>query len=101
MRHEGRRAHESGVLALLSTDGDRPSHWLCVGQALKHAVLVARNAGVWAAYHNHPIELPHLRLRLRDAAGVAGYPQVLLRLGYGYERPPTPRRGIDEVLLRP
>jgi hypothetical protein len=28
-----------------------------------------------------------------------GFPQLLLRMGYGQEVPPTPRRGVSEVLL--
>ena len=39
-----------------------------------------------------------LRSRLQLVAGRPGYPQMLLRLGFGQEIPATPRRPISEVL---
>jgi hypothetical protein len=36
--------------------------------------------------------------RLRHAIGRRGFPQLLLRMGYGTEVRPTPRRSVAEVL---
>ncbi len=42
-------------------------------------------------------EVPELRLRLRDTIGASGLPQLLLRMSYGPEVRPTPRRSTTET----
>jgi len=37
-------------------------------------------------------------LTLQNMLERAGFPQMLLRMGYGPEIPPTPRRSVSEVL---
>lgn len=45
-------------------------------------------------------ELPELRPKLREAIGRSGgHPQLLVRMGYGKDVKPTPRRDVDEVLV--
>lgn len=95
-----RLALESPLLAVLGTRTDTPAAWLATGQALSRLLLRAHAEGVAASYLNAPIEVPALRSRLRDTLGLEGYPQLLLRLGYGPEVGPTPRRHVSEVLLK-
>ena len=92
-------AEGSPLLAVLATDYDRPADWLAAGQALGRVLLRGRADGVSASYLNQPIEVAELRPRLRDALGLAGFPQLLLRLGYGRDPKPTPRRPLEEVLI--
>jgi hypothetical protein len=89
------------ALALLWTDGDSPRDWLAAGQALARVLLRATADGVSASFFNQALELAELRDRTAVAAAVPGRPQLLLRLGYGRELPATPRRALDEVLVRP
>ena len=91
----------SPVLGVLGTDANTPESWLSGGQALERVLLRARAEGVWASFLNQPIEVPELLSKLRDALGVKGFPQLLLRLGYGPKVKPTPRRTPGEVLMRP
>jgi hypothetical protein len=86
------------LLALLTTETDNPSAWLAVGQALAKLLLHARAEGVWAAFFNQPIEVPSLRSELSQTLNCAGCPQLLLRMGYGQDVKPTPRREASEVL---
>jgi len=101
--HHGQRLRTlvcaSPVLALLCSRQDGREQWLTTGEALKHIVLIARNAGVWASYLNGPIQRPELRARLGALFHGAALPQVLLRMGYGCEPPPTARRALEDVLL--
>ena len=94
-------AEGSPVLAILGTEGDTPPEWLANGQGLAKVLLRARAEGVWASFLNQPIEVPELRLRLGDAIGQSGFPQLLLRMGYGSDVRPTPRRPAEEVLVHP
>lgn len=89
----------SPVLAILGTDMDRAYEWLMAGQALGRILLSARSQGLWASFLNQPIEVPEVRPMLHHVIERAGFPQVLLRMGYGPEVSPTPRRSVSEVLL--
>ena len=90
----------SPVLIILGTERDTVQAWLAAGQALERVLLHARAEEVWGSFLDQPIELPELRGKLLDMLGLIGFPQFLLRLGYGQEVKPTPRRTPGEVLLR-
>ena len=92
-------AEGSPVLGVLGTEGDTPADWLFAGQALARVLLMAQAEGVSASFLNQPIEVPELRPQLRDVIGRTGFPQLLLRMGYGPEVRPTPRRTVEEVLI--
>lgn len=91
----------SPVLAALGTDANTLESWLSGGQALERVLLRARADDIWASFLNQPIEVPELLAKLRDTLGVKGFPQLLLRLGYGRNVKPTPRKTPGEVLMRP
>lgn len=84
---------------MLGTDLDTAYDWLMAGQALARVLLYACSQGVWASFLNQPIEVSEVRLMLHNLVERGGYPQLLLRLGYGPKVPPTPRRSVCEVLL--
>ena len=93
-------ASGSPVLAVLGTESDTPADWLSAGQALERVLLRARVDEVWASFLNQPIEVAALRTDLRDLVDRKGSPQLLLRMGYGQDVRPTPRRTPGEVLMR-
>lgn len=92
-------ADGSPIVAIVSTEADNTHDWLAAGQSLARVLLRARADGIWASFLNQPIEVESLRPRLREALGATGYPQLILRLGYGQDVRPTPRRPISELLL--
>ncbi|MDH5654966.1 MAG: nitroreductase family protein [Spirochaetia bacterium] len=89
----------SPVLAILSSKSDTKSSWLNTGQALASILLKAASEGISASFFNQPIELEELRVKVTELLDTDGFPQIVFRLGYGPEVKPTPRRGLDEVLL--
>jgi hypothetical protein len=105
-RGAGHAAHDlevvahSPTLALLGSNADDPGAWMQAGQALQSVLLHAQCEGVSASFLNQPLEVEELRPNVAAAAGVGGYPQVLLRLGYGDPVPPTPRRKPRDLLIR-
>lgn len=105
-RGAGHAAHDldivlhSPTLALIGTNTDDPLTWVQAGQAMQSVLLHAQSEGVSASYLNQPIEVEALRSEVAAAAGVGGFPQVLLRLGYGDSVPPTPRRNPRSMLIR-
>lgn len=98
-RHED-IAKQSPVILVLGTDADTPREWLAAGQALQRVLLVAASEGVSASHLNQPVEVEALRPQAAMLAGrESGFPQVILRLGYGVGVPPTPRRELRSVVL--
>jgi hypothetical protein len=91
-------AEGSPLLALVGTPRDTPYHWLEAGEALAHVLLRAQVEGVSASFLNQPIEVVELRPRLQIVTGRSGFPQVLLRFGYGRAVGGTPRRPWTDVL---
>ena len=92
-------ASGSPALAVFATAGDEPGDWLATGRALQRALLTLTAAGFTASYLNQPIEVAALRPRLARAAGIDGFPQLLVRAGRGPELLPAARRALDDVLL--
>jgi Nitroreductase family len=93
------RWQRAAAIVVLGTDDDTPQAWLTAGQALEKVLLRAQSLGIAASFFNAPLQLSAVRSQLQQSLNRAGYPQVLLRLGYGASTPPTPRRSSQEVLF--
>lgn len=89
---------QSPALVVLGSEGDEPDGWLRSGMALSAVLLRARAAGVWASFLNQPVQVAAVRHQLAGSIDAPGPPQLLLRLGYGPDPGPTPRRPLDDVL---
>ena len=89
----------SPALVVLGTKNNTPPDWLAAGQAVARVLLQARIENVWASFLNQPIEVPALHPRLKSILRVDGVSQLILRLGFGEDVRPTPRRDMSEVLI--
>ncbi|GGO41833.1 hypothetical protein ABT039_17375 [Streptomyces lasiicapitis] len=86
-------------ISVLSTAHDRRVDWLRAGQALERVLLVATAHGVRASLLHQALEWPDLRERLAGEQGDRPeHTQMVIRLGYGPEGPPTPRLTARQVL---
>ena len=91
-------AEGSPLLAALTTATDDPLGWLHAGQALERVLLVGCRHGLQASYLNQPVQVYSLRSKLQDMVS-AGFPQILLRLGFATESiPSAPRRSVDDLI---
>ncbi|MEU3980856.1 nitroreductase family protein [Streptomyces sp. NPDC026672] len=89
------------AIAVLTTAHDRRADWLRAGQALERVLLVATARGLRASLLHQALEWPDLRDQLAlSTPDPRARPHMLIRLGYGPEGPPTPRRTADRVLER-
>lgn len=91
----------SPCLAVLLTRHDTPDDWLAAGQALERVLLLATAEGLVASMLHQPLEWHDLRWEVRDPELGPGYPQMVLRLGYGPQGPATSRLPVDDVLDAP
>ena len=89
----------SPALGVIATERDTIRDWLAAGQALARVLLRARVEDVWASFLNQPIEVPSLRMNIPHIIGRPGFPQAILRFGYGPEVNPTPRREVEDVMI--
>jgi hypothetical protein len=88
------------ALAVIGTDADEPRAWMAAGQAMSNVLLRATADGLASSFLSQPVEVAELRPKLADLLDHRGFPQLLVRLGYG--RPvtrPAPRRPVEEVLV--
>jgi hypothetical protein len=97
--HDLKLVEGSPVLAILCTETDTTPAWLASGQALARVLLLACAHGVSGSFLNQPLEVHTLRSQFREALGIGGFPQILLRFGYGPPAQPTPRRDVRQVLI--
>ena len=91
-------ADHAPSLFVLGTPEDQPLDWLRTGQALQCALLRATAAGLSASFFDQPIEVETLRPRLARLINRTGFPQLVLRIGYGPAVTATPRRSVSDVL---
>src|SRR5262245_33315915 len=97
---DGELAREAPLLAAFWSDRDDTRAWLETGRLLEAAMLRAELVGVQAGYLNQPCQVVDLRPRLREALGVPGFPQLVVRFGHAPNVGQLkPRRPVEDVLI--
>lgn len=91
---------EAPQLAVLSTKGNDRGDWLRAGQALQRVLLTVTLRGIAASPLTQPLETRDAWLVREPGAG-SGWPQLILRIGYGLPAPASPRRPVRDVLEEP
>ena len=89
----------SPVLLVLGSDGENTAAWLATGMGLANVLLWGCAEGLTSSYLNQACEIADLRSRLANTIHRGGYPQLVLRMGYGPRGPRTPRRPLREVIM--
>ena len=89
---------ERDTLVLIGSDGDDRLSWLRAGRAVAAVWLTATAAGLASQPLGQVTDVATTRHRLQRGLGLLGYPQLLLRMGYGHGRPATGRRPVEETL---
>ncbi|MEO3754674.1 hypothetical protein [Streptomyces sp. B6B3] len=102
-RHgQGRRTvldfERAPTIAVLTTAHDRRADWLRAGQALERLLLTATTHAVRTSLLHQAVEWPDLRWALARTGRQSGHAHMLVRLGYGPEGAPTPRRRAEDVV---
>jgi len=96
---EADKTREAPALAVISTKEDVPERWFEAGAVMADLVLNARLEGIAALPVHNPLESDPFRAGMADLTH-GGHPQVVLRLGYGHNVAPAPRRGPAEVVIK-
>ena len=93
-------ASQHPQLAVLSTQANMREDWLRAGQALQRVLLTVTLRGIAASPLTQPLET-HDAWLVRDPDTGSGWPQLILRIGYGLPVPASPRRPVHDVLETP
>lgn len=91
-----REFEQEPLVAVLVTAGDTALDQVRAGQAMQRVLLVATAAGLSVSFLSQPVEVPYTRAAMRTLLG-GRFPQTALRIGYGDQSAPTPRRPVAEV----
>jgi nitroreductase len=97
-RVNGQDYEPEPLIGILGAAGDLPVDQIVAGQAMQRVLLTAVAAGLDTSMISQPIEVPAAREQLRRSLGRTGFPQIVVRFGYGTPGDPTPRRDLAEVL---
>ncbi|MFI7680441.1 Acg family FMN-binding oxidoreductase [Actinophytocola sp. NPDC049390] len=85
------------LVVMLTTHGDTHGDHVRAGLAMQHVLLSATKLGLSASFLSQAVEVPAVRAALRTRLDVRGYPQAVLRVGYGHPVGRTPRRPVSAV----
>jgi nitroreductase len=97
-RANGRDYEPEPLIGVVGSPGDLPVDQTMAGQALQRVLLTAVASGLDTSMISQPIEVPAARGQLRRSLGRTGFPQIVVRFGYGTPGHPTPRRDLAEVV---
>ena len=86
------------MIAVLGSPGDLVTDQLRTGHGLQRLLLTVTDLGLAASMLSQPIEVAAARERLRQQLGRSGFPQMVLRIGYGQPGSATRRRPLAEVI---
>ncbi|MFB3764651.1 MAG: hypothetical protein ACE14P_05320 [Methanotrichaceae archaeon] len=86
-------------LGVLSSEKDDRLAWTRCGVLLERYILKAAKYDIWPSFFSQPIAIPELREELKRMTG-PGYPQILFSLGYAKPVKHTPRRALEDVLIK-
>ncbi|MFC7274570.1 Acg family FMN-binding oxidoreductase [Paractinoplanes rhizophilus] len=98
-RAPGRDYEPEPLVGILGSAGDLPIDQTVAGQALQKVLLTATASGLDTSMISQPIEVPAARDQLRRALGRNGFPQIVVRFGFGTPGHPTPRRDLGPVMI--
>jgi nitroreductase len=96
---DSQHIRSAGVVAIITTERDRPEDWISAGQALQRVLLFLTSCGLSAALHTQPLEIPQLREFTRTQFCEGAHPQMVLRFGATSQETVSVRRPVKDVLL--
>lgn len=95
-----RTFEQQPLLVAVLTPVAGPRHDIRVGAAMQRVLLTACDIGLASSFLSQPFEVPETRAELDEAFRGEGVIHTLLRVGYGYPVPMTPRRAVADVTTR-
>jgi hypothetical protein len=92
--------NKASTIALFTTPENNGENWVRMGMALQRFALICTQKGLSYSYINSPCQIIQVRDKMMNDLPFAGFPQLLIRLGYSQKMPFSFRRRIADVILK-
>jgi hypothetical protein len=100
-RRAARLVRSASALMVFASREDDREHWVRVGRSLERVALTATSLGIRYAHASTPCEVGPVRSQLQAYLGLGlAEPVTVIRLGYAKPRPRSPRRPLEEMVIR-
>jgi hypothetical protein len=91
---------KSAAIVLLTSSSDNAEDLIKTGMAFQCFALTATKLGLSHSFINSPCQITRVREKMMNEMGLAGVPQLLIRLGYSPKMHFSFRRRINDVILK-
>jgi len=97
-----KQVRSSSLLMAFISKKHGKRHWVDLGRSFQRVALTATTLGLAHAHLNMPCEVESVRKKLSShlKLGPDEQPLLLIRFGYAEERPRSPRRPAEEVIMQ-
>jgi hypothetical protein len=94
------QVHHSALVVMFSSQNNNYIDWVKTGMFFQRFALNANKLDLSLSYINLPCQITQVRDKMMNDLGLAGFPQLLTRLGYSKKMHFSFRRRISDVILR-
>lgn len=95
-----KQVQKTALVAMFTTQNNTSVDWIKTGMIFQRFALTATKLGLSHSYINLPCQIPQVRDKMMNDLGLAGFPQLLIRLGYAQKMPFSFRRRVYDVIPR-
>lgn len=88
----------TAILVMFTSENNDILGWFKTGLNLQRFLLTCTKLGLSHSYINLPCQLNQVRDKMKEDLGLAGFPQIITRLGYSPKMPFSFRRRVNDVI---
>ena len=95
------KINSSSHFVLFTTNESKPENWIMLGRSLEQFLLKCTELGIAIAFLNQSCEVEQLATKLQTTLPIHNeYPMLLLRIGYADPMPYSPRKPLDNEIIK-
>jgi len=95
-----KQVNKTALVAIFKTQNNDLVDWVKTGIIFQRFALTATKLGLSHSYLNLPCQITQVRDKMMTDLGLAGFPQLIIRLGFSNKMPFPFRRRINDVILK-
>lgn len=95
-----RQLHKTALIAIFASPNNDCLNWIKTGRYYQRFALTCTKLGLSHSCINLPCQINLVRDKMERELGLAGFPQLLVRLGYSPKTSFSFRRRLNEVILK-
>jgi hypothetical protein len=102
VKSEEKRLHKlldtTTMLVMFTSENNDLLGWVKTGINIQRFALTCTKLGLSHSYINFPCQIKLVRDKMKEELGLAGFPQIIIRLGYSPKMPFSFRRRVNDVI---